>query len=192
MHTLNRIRSNCSDNRGVTSIEFAFIAPVVVLMVMGVIEFSLILFTTAVMESATSHTARLGKTGYTEGGSSRSDQIVANIKSLTAGLLDPDNIDIQAKVYDGFDDVGDPEPFVDTNNNLQYDDGEPFSDINGNLEYDEDMGAAGFGDANDIVVYTVSYPWPINTPIMSSIIGEFYNITVRTVVKNEPYNILEL
>ncbi len=180
------------ENGGVTSIEFAFIAPVVVLMMMGVIEFSMILFTTAVMESATSYTARLGKTGYTEGGSSRSDQITANIKSLTAGLLNPDDIEITAKVYDAFDEVGDPEPYVDANNNLQYDEGETFSDINGNSQWDADMGSAGFGNANDVVVYTISYPWPINTPIINSIIGDIYNITVRTVVKNEPYNVTEL
>ncbi len=192
MSTLNNHIRVLRDNGGVTSIEFAFIAPVVVLMMMGVIEFSMILFTTAVMESATSYTARLGKTGYTENGSSRSEQIVANIKSLTAGLLDPDSIEITAKVYDAFDDVGDPEPYVDANNNLQYDEGETFSDINGNSEWDADMGSAGFGNANDVVVYTVSYPWAINTPIINTIIGDIYNISVRTVVKNEPYNVTEL
>jgi Flp pilus assembly protein TadG len=192
MSTLNNYIRMLRENGGVTSIEFAFIAPVVVLMMMGVIEFSMILFTTAVMESATSYTARLGKTGYTEGGSSRSDQITANIKSLTAGLLNPDDIEITAKVYDAFDEVGDPEPYVDANNNLQYDEGETFSDINGNSQWDADMGSAGFGNANDVVVYTISYPWPINTPIINSIIGDIYNITVRTVVKNEPYNVTEL
>lgn len=177
---------------GVVAIEFAFIAPVVLLMIMGTIEFSLIMFTTAVMESATSHTSRLGKTGYTEAGSTREEQLVANIQALTSGLLDPDEIEITAKVYDAFDDVGDPEPFVDANNNLQYDDGETYSDINGNMQWDADMGAEGFGDANDVVVYTVSYPWRINTPLISSIIGNVFTITARAAVKNEPYNVVNL
>ncbi|MFO0390016.1 MAG: TadE/TadG family type IV pilus assembly protein [Alphaproteobacteria bacterium] len=177
---------------GVVAIEFAFIAPVVLLMIMGIIEFSLVMFTMAVMESATSHTSRLGKTGYTEAGSTREEQIIANIQALTTGLLDPNQIQITAKVYDAFDNVGDPEPFVDANSNMLYDEGETYSDINGNSEWDADMGSAGFGDANDVVVYTVSYPWRINTPIISNIIGNIFTITTRAAVKNEPYNIVNL
>lgn len=177
---------------GVVAIEFAFIAPVVLLMIMGIIEFSLVMFTMAVMESATSHTSRLGKTGYTEAGSTREEQIIANIQALTTGLLDPNQIQITAKVYDAFDNVGDPEPFVDANSNMIYDEGETYSDINGNSEWDADMGSAGFGDANDVVVYTVSYPWRINTPIISNIIGNIFTITTRAAVKNEPYNIVNL
>lgn len=177
---------------GVTSLEFAFVAPVVVLLMMGIIEFSLILLTTAVMESATGYTARLGKTGYTEEGLSREELIIASIQKKTAGLLDADKLSISATVYAAFDNIGAPEPFTDANGNGAYDLGETYSDINGNGEWDMDMGTAGFGDANDVVVYTVSYPWGVVTPIINSIIGTVFDITVRTVVKNEPYNIVEL
>ena len=187
LYTLLRYNS-----KGVTTIEFAFIAPVVILMIMGIIEFSFIMFTTAVIESATSNTSRLGKTGYTAAGSTREEQIIANIKAKTAGFLDPNQIQVTTKVYDAFDDVGDPEPYVDTNNNSQYDSGESFSDINGNLQWDSDMGATGYGDANDVVIYTVSYPWHINTPLISNIIGPTYNIISRSAVKNEPYNVINL
>ena len=63
-----------------------------------------------------------------------------------------------------------------------------FQDINGNGVWDQDMGIAGLGNPGDVVVYTVSYPWQIMTPVVQGIIGNTFNISARTVVRNEPYN----
>jgi hypothetical protein len=67
--------------------------------------------------------------------------------------------------------------------------GETYTDVNGNGNWDPDEGSSGSGNAGDVVVYTVSYPWTITTPIMSSLIGAngTYAITAHAVVKNEPY-----
>lgn len=184
-HTRRFLR--CKD--GITSLEFAFIVPVFIVLVMGIIEFSMIMFTFAVMESATYSTARLGKTGYTDPELSREAFILQTITERTTGFLDPELLSITATVYANFDDVGAPEPYIDGNGNDVYDLGESYSDINGNGQWDSDMGSAGYGDANDIVVYTITYPWTIMTPVVSTIIGGVYDVTVRTVVKNEPYDI---
>lgn len=180
------------NDKGVTSLEFAFVAPALLLLTLATVEFSLIMFTNSVMESATTSTARFGKTGYVEEGSTREEQIVANIRNKTAGILDPSKITLTTKVYPMFDDIGAPEPYTDSNGNGSYNTGEPFSDINGNGNWDSDMADEGAGDANDVVVYTVSYPWPIFTPFLSAIMGSVYTINTRTVVKNEPYNIQNL
>lgn len=174
---------------GVTSIEFAMISPVILLMITGTVEFSLMMFTSAALESATNTTARLGKTGYTQAGMTREEQIIENIQTKTAGLLDPAQITITTTVYPMFDNIGDPEPYTDTNGNHVYNLGEPYSDVNGNGQWDPDMGAEGAGDANDVVVYVVSYPWPVFTPVINTIIGNTITLTARTVVKNEPYNV---
>jgi Flp pilus assembly protein TadG len=179
----------CRDQHGVTALEFTMIAPAVLLFMMGIIEFSMIMFVSGVMEAATSSTSRLGKTGYTAPGSSRQDQIIANIKNMTAGILNTDKLVITTKVYSRFSDIGKPEPFVDSNGNHAYNAGESYSDVNGNGQWDNDMAQAGLGNANDIVVYTATYPWPIATPIMNHIIGATYPISARMAVKNEPYNI---
>lgn len=174
---------------GITSIEFALIVPVFVMMMMGVIEFSLIMFASATMESATGNTARLGKTGFTEEGQGREQTIYNNVVARTQGLFDPNRITITTTTYASLDDIGQEEPYTDTNHNGAYDGGESYDDINGNGQWDEDMGAQGVGDANDIVVYTVHYPWPIMTPVISAILGSTVDITARTVVKNEPFNV---
>ncbi len=177
---------------GSTIIEFAIMVPVFLLLVFGTVEFSMIMFAATVIESATTNSARTGKTGYTAPGLSRQDFIIQSINNRTAGLLDPTKITVSSKVYTGFDKVGAAEPFTDSNGNGMYSVGEPYSDVNGNGQWDSDMGTAGLGNANDIVLYTVSYPWPIMTPIIRNILGTVHNITVRTVVKNEPYNVVQV
>jgi Flp pilus assembly protein TadG len=172
---------------GVTTLEFAMISPVLIMFIMGIIEFSLIMFTFAVMESATGNTARLGKTGYIAPGTSRQQQLIDNVANRTAGLLDPARITVETKTYSSFSNVDDPEPYIDANHNGTYNLGESYTDINGNGQWDPDMARSGAGNANDIVVYKVSYPWPVMTPVISSLIGSIFTISARTVVKNEPY-----
>ncbi len=173
---------------GTTAIEFAMLSPVLILFMMGIIEFSLIMFTQTVMESATNSTARVGITGNDNGsGLSREQQLINSVADRTVGLLDRNNITVTMTTYSAFNNVNRPEPFIDANGNGIYNTGESYTDINGNAQWDADMGVAGAGQANDIVVYTVSYPWPIFTPVVSAIIGNTIQLTARTVVKNEPW-----
>lgn len=173
---------------GITTIEFAFVAPILLLLMMGIIEFSLIAFTMATMESATFITARLGKTGYIAPNLTREQTIRNSITSRTAGLLDPSLIRITYNIYSSFSHNPQPEPCIvppappcpGTN-------GVNFQDINGNALWDPDLATAGLGNAGDIVVYNVLYPWPVMTPILRPILGNPFNITVRTVVRNEPF-----
>jgi len=172
---------------GITVVEFAIIAPVFLLLISGIVEFSLIMFTSVVMESATNTTSRLGKTGYTTGGISRQQEIINTVDARTAGLLDPTKITIKSESYSDFNNIGQPEPCI-TPSPCPGTAGVNFVDINGNGTWDADMGQAGLGGAGDIVVYTVSYPWHIMNPLVSTIIGSTFTITARSVVRNEPYN----
>lgn len=174
--------------RGVTAIEFAVIAPVMLLMMFSILEFSMLMLVTNIMESATSISSRLGKTGYADAGVSREDTILASIRQRAGVLIDAESLSITSKFYDQFDQIGDAEPWNDTNHNGTAEAGE-YSDINGNGQYDADLGQAGYGNADDIVVYTVRYPWSVATPIMRELVGTdgVYNITTHAVVKNEPY-----
>ena len=177
----------CED--GLAAVEFAFVAPVFVIMLMGIIEFALIMFTSAVLESATSNTARLGKTGYADAGKTRAQQIVANIQARTAGLLDPKKITISTQVYAAFPNVGQPEPCIKpVNPPCGGTAGVNYVDVNGNGKWDADMGAAGEGNAGEVVVYTASYPWPLFTPGIKKILGNTFTISSRTVVMNEPFS----
>jgi hypothetical protein len=174
---------------GASAIEFALISPVLLLFTIGIIEVSLMMLTQNIMESATFTASRLGKTGYVEAGETREETIINALNDSASGLIDTSLVTIESLSYSEFGDVGEPEPFVDANGNGTRDDGENFTDVNGNGIYDTDMGALSAGEGGEVVVYTVSYPWHITTPIMSAVMGEagIFNLTARSVVKNEPF-----
>ena len=177
-------------NDGVTAIEFAVVAPVLILLMFGIVEFATIMLVANMMENATSISSRLGKTGYASGGKSRADTIRDSVIARAGQLIDPTKLTITSKYYEQFDQIGDAEPWNDANHNGIAEPGE-YTDINGNGQWDSDMGMAGYGDAEDIVVYTVRYPWGIMTPIMRELIGDAqgqFPITSHAVVKNEPYD----
>ncbi len=176
-------------HEGVSAVEFAMLAPVFLLLLFGIIEFSLIMLVTNIMENATSITSRMGRTGYAAAGTSREDTIRASIDDRAGVFIDPQRLTITSKYYQQFDQINDAEPWNDANHNNVAETGE-YTDINGNGQYDSDMGQAGYGNAEDIVVYTVRYPWSIMTPIMREIIGNTqgkFPIVAHAVVRNEPY-----
>jgi len=186
------------NTRGSTAIEFALIAPIVILLIVGTMEFALIMYASAVLEGATFSAARLAKTGYTNTATSgtcasptqtRSQFITCMVQSKTSGLLNPANLTTSSKSYSGFSEIGQPEPYTDVHGLGHYVAGDPYTDINGNGQWDADMGIAGLGGPGDIVVYTVSYPWPIFTPLFNQFFGGKSTVTLSSsaVVKNEPY-----
>lgn len=184
------------DESGATTLEFALVAPVFFMLLFGIVEYSVILFSKSVMEGATTTTARLGKTGFMEEGKSRQDMLMELLKQRSYGLLDPEKIEITTLVYESFSQIGAAEPLpVDVNGNGNYDPagGDQYQDINGNGQWDSDLGQAGLGGGGDIVVYKVHYPYHVQTPVMSSFLGDRDGnmpIDVSVVVRNEPYDVL--
>ena len=172
---------------GVTAIEFAFIAPVLVLMVMSTLEVSLIMYARSIMEGGSFLSSRTGKTGYAADGLTQQETIIASLNERAGILMDTDNIHVAPRSYGSFSDVGEPEPFVDTNGNSQRDFGENYTDVNNNGQYDEDMGFESYGESAQITMYTITYDWPVFTPILHPFFGDTKTITAVTVVKNEPY-----
>ncbi|HAD86231.1 MAG TPA: hypothetical protein DCG48_02615 [Rhodospirillaceae bacterium] len=178
------------DERGSTLIEFAFAAPLVVLMIVGTIEFGMIMFVSTLMESALRDAARFGITGQEPAEGTRLEQIVAIIKHRTIGLVDMADAKVEVLVYPTFGDVGRGEEFVDGNGNGAYDAGETFTDENANGAHDNDVGAAGAGEAGAIVAYRLEYAWPLRTPMAGHLIGHDGKFILKSAiaVRNEPYD----
>jgi hypothetical protein len=174
--------------RGQAMVEFAFLAPAFLGLLAAIMEFSGIMFAQAVLEGSAREASRYGITGFTMEGVSREDQIMSIVEQNTYGVIDLDQLVMETLVYDDFADVGQPEPFTDENDNDVYDDGEPFTDINGNGGWDEDMGAAGLGGPGAVVVYRMSYDWPIMIPLFRPIFGDTINLQANVAVRNEPFD----
>jgi Flp pilus assembly protein TadG len=186
---MKRLRRLIGDRDGVAAIEFAMAVPIVALTVAGLIELSMVIFVSSLMEGGIRDAARFGITGYVPPGTTRDAQIRKLVGDATAGLIDMAAAVIDTKVYPSFSDVGQPEPFTDDNGNGQFDAGESYNDVNGNGQWDTDMGAAGLGGPSDIVLYTVTADWHLMTPLLVPFMGTGGKMTLSAsvAVRNEPY-----
>lgn len=177
------------DETGSAAVEFGLLAPLFILLLAGIVEFGMIMFSTVLMESALRDAARYGVTGYEEADTTRLDEIFKIVGKRTIGLVDMSTAKIEVLVYPSFDTIGQGEAYVDGNANAAYDAGETFSDSNGNGVWDADVGVAGAGGAGDVVVYRMQYQWPLLTPLVGRMIGTAGAFPVRAsiAVRNEPW-----
>jgi len=178
-------RSPGDDGKAI--VEFALVGPVFIAMIAAIMEFSGIMFVQALLEGGAREASRYGLTGQIPEGVSREEQIEQIVADHSFGIIKPDHVLMATLVYQSFEDIGEPEPFTDENGNGVWDAGEPFTDINGNGQWDDDMGAAGLGGPGDIVVYRLTYDWPIIIPLFEPFFGETVTLRANIAVRNEPF-----
>ena len=149
--------------RGSVAVEMALIAPAFFLLLMGTIEICLMLGAQQLLENATYNTSRLAKTGFVTAGQTQGQtvsQVLTTELQSYGALIDTTNVTMTEVSYSSFAAAG-----AGTG------------------------GKAGFGSQQEVVVYTVTYPWKLFTPMLSAIIGSggIVPLTSKIVVRNEPY-----
>ena len=180
-------KSRVVGERGQAIVEFAFVAPVLIAILCGILEFSGILFAQTLLEGGARQASRFGITGAETAGISREDMILQIIDDNAYGIIETNDIQMETLIYETFSAVGQPEPFEDANSNGTFDEGETFTDINGNAAWDEDQGAAGLGGPGDVVVYRLRYDWSIMIPIFTPFFGDSVALDANVAVRNEPF-----
>ena len=191
MHLKSFLIALLKCRKGVMATEFALVSQIIFFLMIGIFEVGYIMFANSTLEGAVREASRLGLTGYSPSANSRQAYIESTVRNYMKSFNIDGEIRFHTKVYDSFENVGKPEPYSDTNGSGSYDAGECFSDINENGVWDEDMGKAGLGGANAIVLYQIDLDLNLLTGMLSDIIGTAGTITLsaRTIVKNEPYEI---
>jgi Flp pilus assembly protein TadG len=151
---------------GLVAVEMAMLAGPFFLLLMGTVEISFIGAAQQLLENAAYNTSRLAATGYSASGKTQL-QTVSQI--LTNELQSLGTFIDTSKVT-----------MTETAYNS-------FGGIGAG-------GTAGLGNASQVVVYTVTYPWKFLTPMIGSIMGMqdangnwIVNLNSRIVVRNEPY-----
>jgi len=172
---------------GASAVEFALLLPVLLLIVLGIVEYGLYLFGASVLQDALGEAARFGITGRTLPGITRTAAIRAVFERRLAPPLDPDEITFETLVYPDFDSIGRPEPFEDRNGNGVRDPGELFTDVNGNGRWDPDMGTPGAGGPDSVVLYRARHPWRPLTPLFRWVFGDGAVLVATVAVRNEPF-----
>jgi len=174
-----------NDAHGVTAIEFALVAPVLLIGMMGVFDLGYNMYTSAVLNGAIQKAAR---DSTIEGATSQEATLDAKVSSMVKTIAPGATTTFDRTSYTSFTDVGQAEDYDDVNNSGTCDDGEPYEDANGNGSWDQDRGSTGFGSARDAVMYEVTVNYPRAFPI-ANLIGQSNDMTlvVKTVLRNQPY-----
>lgn len=176
------------DDGGATAIEFALIALALIYFMVGIVEFSVAMTVGNSLEAATNMSSRLGKTGYVdeEAELTQEETIYEEIERRVGPLIDMEKLKITHEVFNDFESLTSPDILKDENEDGDTDDPGEWTDVDGDGFKD---GADGVGTSGNIVVYRISYPWEVMTPVMGKILGDggIINLTAYSVVKNEPY-----
>lgn len=187
-----RALSLLGNDRGIAATEFALIAPIFALLMMGSAYIAHTLYMQTVLQGTIQKAAR---DSSLESGTATATQttidgrIRAEVKKLNTALADSD-IAITRRYYKTFStaSAAQAETWTDTNSNSTCDNGEPYTDANNNNTWDRDGGNAGQGGARDITVYNVTVNYAHMFPLWK-FIGASGTQTLKatTVLANQPY-----
>ncbi|PKP95411.1 MAG: dihydrolipoamide acetyltransferase [Alphaproteobacteria bacterium HGW-Alphaproteobacteria-14] len=174
------------DRCGATLTEFAFVGPVLILMVMGIFDMAHTQYTNAMVNGAMQ---KAGRDLTLESAGTRQAGVDELVREQIMNVV-PDSAIITFERLSHFDftDIGEPEEFTDDNADNICNNNEVFADANGNGQWDSDRGRDGIGGARDAVVYTANVTYPRLFP-MFGLAGMPRNVTLRasTVLRNQPF-----
>ncbi|MDE2561240.1 MAG: pilus assembly protein [Sphingomonadales bacterium] len=180
------MRAIRTDREGATVVEFALLAPVLVMTVFGLFDMGFNIYAQTVLQGAVQEAAR-SSTVQSAGGNLTliDEQVSTAVHDVIPGAT----LTFTRKSYTNFSDAGLPEDYTDTNGDGICDNNEPYEDANGNGSWDSDRGTNGLGGARDAVLYSVDATYPRLFP-MAGLIGLPQNVSMQaaTILRNQPYS----
>ena len=191
---LSLARALAAECRGVTIVEFAIVAPVLVLMLVGGFDLAHQSYIRAVLQGALNDAARRAAVEDPEFVAA-GDTLEERVAALVTGMVDPISpnatVEISQSNFFDFSGIGNPEKLMtDVDSNGQYDeaDGDCFADLDEDGEYDTDTGREGIGGANDVVFYEATLTMPRLVPLHGFLgVSANYNLRAETAIRNQPY-----
>lgn len=177
------------DRRGIAAVEFAILAPVMILLIAGSIEAGHLFMVRNTLEGAVSQAAREAMANLELDEEVRDEMLRARIGEIMGAYRTADHreLAIETVVYRDFGSAY-PEAFDDLNGNGVHDEGEPFEDRNRNGRHDPATPVAGkLGGPGDVVAYTATFPARLYFGFLGDIfVRDGFTLTASTVMRNEP------
>lgn len=186
-----RILRKCArlrrDESGNTLVEFAFVVPVFLVMLIGVFDVAHTLYTSSVLQGTME---KAGRDFTLENSGSRRTTLHAFVANRVKRIAPSATVNFQQLAYFDFADIGQPELYTDDNLDGICNNNEPFDDANGNGQWDADRGEVGLGGARDAVLFTATVTYDRLFP-MAELIGlpDQVTLTGSTVLRNQPFDI---
>lgn len=183
----NLIVTLARSERGVSAVEFVFLAPLALYLIYSVYEMGWLMRAQASLQGGAQVAAReIIVSDKTE--SEKKALVKAKIEQHMEGIaVDPSGaIDIKFRKFSGFS--RNPEPFTDTNSNGSWNAGEPYTDRNSNGKWDNNSATEGsLGGVGEVVEIEVMYPVkPLTKASPWLALYQRIDLTAKTAVRNEP------
>jgi Flp pilus assembly pilin Flp len=176
-----------SDQSGAAALEFALIAPLLVMFMLGLADMLYNSYATSILSGAVQKAGR-DQTLQINNSLPSNAALDAQVLQLMRGMAPTATASSTRRSYPNFAAVATPERFTDSNGDGDRDVGECYVDINGNGTFDLDPGISGDGGASDAVLYTMRITYPRLFPLHRLIGGNgTMTISASTVLKNQPW-----
>lgn len=176
------------DERGVTAIEFAIVAPVLLVMLMFLFDTGYYLYANAVLAGEMNAAGRAStlETATDE----QRDTLDQHVSDAVKKLVPNGELHFQRTAYIDYGRAqAKAEAFKDENGNGVCDAGESFDDANRNHVRDLDSGISGGGGAKDVTVYTATLRYDRIFPIASFMgWGKDVTMSSTTLLRNQPFD----
>jgi Flp pilus assembly protein TadG len=184
LHLFRRI---AQDSRGATAVEFAAVAPVMLMFILGMADALYNTYANSILAGAVQKAAR-DATLQGNNSATSNAALDARVLQLIRGLAPTATASSTRRSYPNFGSVATQEPFTDSNGDGDRDAGECYTDINGNSQWDLDPGINGDGGASDAILYTFTVTYPRSFPAYALLGGSRnMSITSSTILKNQPW-----
>jgi Flp pilus assembly protein TadG len=174
------------EERATALMEFALTAPVFLLVLMGIFDFSMQLYAKSVLSGAVNRAAR---DAALEGNNMSQAAVDAAVTANVKTVFQDATVTYSRLAYDNFSGVNKPEPLTDANSNGTREAGECFTDINGNGAWDTNQSKNGQGGGDEVVLYTAEMQLTRLFPAWK-MMGQPQVATIKaaTVLRNQPFN----
>jgi Flp pilus assembly protein TadG len=183
--TPRALRRLARDGRGVSLVEFALVLPVMLLLIMGLMDFGFRLYVQSILTGAVQ---QAGRNAALESGPSQVATLDAGVLTAVRNVVVNATGSSTRESYSAYGSIA-PEPFTDSNGNGIRDPGECYTDINNNGQWDQDPGVTGTGGADDEVLYTMTIHYPRLFPLGAWLGGTSdQQLSASTILKNQPYS----
>lgn len=180
-----RVHRLAGNTQGAALVEFALLAPVLLITLLGLFDMAYNYYLQAQLQGAIQKAAR---DSTIEGSVMVTGDIDAHVEDAVTDIVPDAQVRFRRYSYTNFSEVSQPEDFVDLDKDGRCNDGEPFEDANGNGTWDEDRGKEGGGGARDAVLYTVTVRYP-RAFGAAQIVGlpAIVDTEASTILRNQPY-----
>jgi hypothetical protein len=172
-----------ADSKGNVIIEFAILAPVFVLLLLGTFDIGQMVYGRAVLHGAVEEAARSSSLETAD-----TEEADEKVEAVILPILPNATVESSRMSYFDFTDIGRPEAWNDIDADGTCNDGETFTDENRNGQWDADVGTSGNGGAGDVVLYTVTVAYQPTFPV--PFLGgyeEARTLSATAVKKNQPF-----